>query len=145
MPTDSIGSQQFVQLRNTASESGAPELPAEASMPFQRSGIDGVSIRKEGIKARPFRMLGRVDVDDEPDALAKVLAYKLLAGTSPTLTWRSVDYAAVFEAKYHVLEVQTTYRQLGAAIGGLSNNLVNPFWVESRWLLFPVHTPAVND
>lgn len=136
MATFKIGDEEFVELGPES-----PQLPHEASSAHQRAGIDGVSIRLEGIKSRPFRYRSMVDVTDRPAALETVERHRLLAGTTQNIVWASVDFLVTFRVQYQIIEVQSRFRLFGASVGGLSGNVINPYLVRGEWLLMPVHTP----
>jgi hypothetical protein len=117
-------------------ESGAPELPGQVLAIFERAGIDGQSVRKEGVKGRPFRMVSRVDVDDLAAAKVAQAAYDALRATQQTLVWNGVNYETEFSTAYIVLSVQSTFKRIAASVGGLSAQA--QYLVTAEWELLPV-------
>lgn len=138
MATYSIDSETFLLLQNRSNASGAPELSGEALSVFQRAGIDGSSVRRDGIKSRPFQMFGRRDVSSASAAVSRIAAYKALRGTQKQITWQDLNYhGATLQHEYIVLDVQASFRQIGANVGGLSGTNATHL-VESTWVLLPI-------
>lgn len=140
MATYSIDSESFLLLQNRSNASGAPELSGEALSVFQRAGIDGASVRRDGKKTRPFQMFGRVDVQSAAAALTKLDSYRDLRGTQVVVVWQDLDYSGpTLSHEFIVLDVQASFRAIGTNVGGLSGTNATHL-VESTWILLPVDT-----
>lgn len=135
---DSTATELFISLDNPSNPSGAPELTYEGSSSFQRPGIDGVSIRKEGTRSQDFEMRGEVDVASLSAAVSKVASYRAIEGKQVKLVWHSTSYhGSTLQHEFYVKRARATYRKLGANVGGLTGANA-AYLVESSWILIPV-------
>ena len=85
---DAIGPHQFIGLHGHCDPPKQQIAP-----PMVRPGIDGVGLRRTGIRGRPSRLRSVVDAGNLADARAKYKAYRELIGATPVqLVQHDCDY-----------------------------------------------------
>ena len=140
MASYQIGVHQFVSLYRLDDPAGPPLGPREQCLTINRPGVDGTAIMKIGRRCDPFPM--RACVDCLTDALVPtaIRTYQTLIGESPQdILWRNIDYGAILQCKWVVLDVQLlSARKLAAKAGGLVSGATA--WIETIWTLQPVLT-----
>ena len=87
--TNSIGTFQFIWLK------GQPLPPAEQiARPMVRAGVDGIGLKRTGVRGRPFVMQSMVDTVSLVGAGVLWQAYRGLIGADPVgLIHNGLQYA----------------------------------------------------
>lgn len=95
MPGPSIGAIEFAFVSRTT------EPPAEQVEEITRPHVDGMALRKIGVKGQPFRLVAMAGATDKDAAKTQVNSYKGLAGTvvdvvdDHDITWEKVAIMVV--------------------------------------------------
>lgn len=138
MALNQLGTFVFDTLSRPDGRGHAPEMLGTETSIITRPGVDGVNIRREGVKGRPFQMVSAVAVANAPSARLLMELYKESEGLAATLNWEGINYGAEFGTLYgilHVGEYQT--HVLGAALSGATTR-TNGVYLRAVWDLIPL-------
>lgn len=109
-----------------------------------RPGVDGVNIRREGIKGRPFQMESGVAIAGDANARLLMDLYKQSEGTIATLTWEGILYSAEYGNTYGILHAgEFQQLRVAAAVSGTVNKS-NGLWLRAVWDLIPIALSQVT-
>ena len=127
-----IGAFKFLDLV------GGIRLPQEESELLVRPGVDGVGIKFQGLRGKPFTLHSKVDAEDLADAHTAGRNYQQLVnnGFLYSVAQQGIDYTN-FGVEFAVLEVQNI-RVSGRLLvmGGLFPPSLA--WIEADWTLIAV-------
>lgn len=116
-----------------------PELVQQTFVTRTRPGVNGVSIQRLGIHARPFQVLSKADCLTLADAWGLYDRYRRLTQwqTAVTVQWASLQLSFL-EHVCFVLRVEpTVLRSIVAGHGGLSYPSTARAKVHCLWTLQP--------
>lgn len=134
----SIGSFNFIALSRPGGRGEGPELLGEEAAILTRDGVDGVNVRKSGMKGRPFQMRSSAVFQTLDSALLAHVNYRLSQSLAGDIVWEGVSYQSAYGVAYIVLHVSEPIMQkLGASISYGQD--VTGWWkIDAIWDLMPV-------
>lgn len=130
-----IGVHQFVSLYRLDDPAGPPLGPREQTLTINRLGVDGTAVMRTGRRGDPFPMKACVDCLSDALVPIAIKTYQQLIGEQPQdILWRGIDFGAILQCRWMVLDVQLlSARKLAAKSGGLVSGATT--WIETIWTL----------
>jgi hypothetical protein len=135
---DKIDKYEFVTLGRIDDPKAPPLVIREQLMPISRPGVNGVAVMRMGQRSEPFQMRSAVDVLNLNYIPIAIASYQLMIGEKAyEITWQGIDFAALFNTKYVVLDcVPIRSCKLSCRAGGLVSG--STAWLEMLWTFQPV-------
>ena len=133
IPLSAIGPYPFITI------TGAPvDLLQEQTEVKARSGVDGVTIRRLGMRGRVFVVRSEVDVADLATGLTALQEYKTLTSANATTMWVGGVSLSSGGVALKVLSVRGIInRKISTSVGGI--NSPSGAWLVAEWTLIAIN------
>lgn len=119
-----------------------PQLLEHAKSIQARPGVDGVSVRKDGAKGRPFPMMSFKDEQTLQGALDEFDRYKQETenGGPSAIKWENGDWSSLYATDYVAHSVRlVSVRKVSPITATAVKTTTSPAWVlQCLWVLIPV-------
>lgn len=142
-----IGSITFAYLHRIGGEGrgNAPEGVDQTVSIISRAGVDGINVRLDGLKGKPFQMQSTAFYQTAPLARAAIATYKAIEGEVRGIIWEGVNWLSEYGAVYSVIRVHSPQlRKIGAGVHN-GSDITNYWQVTALWDLVgvdPAHVTA---
>ena len=134
MSVNAIGPYSFV----TIDGGGMPQDIHQTVDVFQRPGVDGSGIFRDGVRGRPFVLRTGVDGIGRQFAFASFNNYTGLVGANPVSIISGGVFLGSISALFAVLDVRLLgIESVALALGGTTPGADT--WLTAEWSMLPIH------
>lgn len=138
-----IGTHNFVMLTRLGGRGEGPELLNTEQTIIARPGPDGLNVRKDGVRGRPFQMRSTGLFATNTLVLDALSDYYNSQSLAASIVWEDVNFTLLYGVAYIVLRVsEPRIIKLGAGVWETTN--ITGYWqIEATWDLLPVDAADV--